>query len=66
MILVAQRVIVVRAAMRLLQEQEEARAAFVQSLEDATAESRRDGFLTAEEVEASARTAIAKVRDRAP
>ena len=52
--------------MRLLQEQEEARAAFVQSLEDATAESRRDGFLTAEEVEASARTAIAKVRDRAP
>ena len=54
---------VVRAAMRLLQDQEDARTAFVQSLEEATAESMRDGFLTADEVAASARTAIAEAHD---
>ena len=55
---------VVRSAMRLLQEREEARAAFVRSLEEATAEAMRDGFLSIEEVEADAMAAIAEVRDQ--
>ena len=37
---------VVRAALRLLQEREEARIAFVRSLEASTAEGTRDGFRT--------------------
>jgi antitoxin ParD1/3/4 len=41
---------VVRAALRLLQEDEEKRAAFLRSLEEAEAEAERDGWVTAEEV----------------
>lgn len=55
---------VVRAALRLLQEREEARAAFVRTLEESTEEGRRDGFLTAEEVERDVRAAIAEVQRR--
>lgn len=50
---------VVRSALRLLLEQEEQRRAFVASLEAATDESRRDGFVTAEAVAADVRAAIA-------
>lgn len=57
---------VVRAALRLLRDQEEASAVFVRSLEDATAESVRDGFLTADEVEAAAMAAIAGTRGLTP
>ena len=55
---------VVRSGLRLLQEQEEARAAFVRSLEESTEEGLRDGFFTAEEVERDVRAAIAEVRQR--
>lgn len=54
---------VVRAALRLLQAQEDARAAFVRSLEAAVEQGRRDGFRTAEEVEHSAMAAVARVRN---
>ena len=53
---------VVRSALRLLQEAEERRAAFVSSLESAVEEGRHDGFLTAEEVERDVRSAIEHTR----
>jgi antitoxin ParD1/3/4 len=55
---------VVRSALRLLQEAEERRAAFVSSLESAVEEGRRDGFLSAEEVERDVRSAIKGTRTR--
>jgi len=56
---------VVRSALRLLQEREETRAAFIRSLEDATAEARCDGFRTEHEVEASVMSLMEEVRERA-
>ncbi len=55
---------VVRTGLRLLQEQEEARVAFLRSLEEAAEEGERDGFLTLEDVGRDARAAIQAVRDR--
>ena len=55
---------VVRSALRLLQDQEEARAAFVRSLEEAVAEGERDGFVSIDEVERDARAAVDAVRRR--
>ena len=55
---------VVRSGLRLLQEQEEARAAFVRSLEESTEEGLRDGFLTADDVQRDVLAAIAEVRPR--
>ena len=55
---------VVRSGLRLLQEQEEARAAFVRSLEESTEEGLRDGFLTADDVQRDVLAAIAEVRLR--
>ena len=55
---------VVRSGLRLLQDAEERRAAFVASLEAAVAEGDRDGFLTADEVGADVRAAIDAVRTR--
>ncbi|HEX3992511.1 MAG TPA: type II toxin-antitoxin system ParD family antitoxin [Acetobacteraceae bacterium] len=55
---------VVRKGLRLLQEQEEARVAFLRSLEEAAEEGEREGFFTAEEVGRDARAAIRAVRDR--
>lgn len=52
---------VVRSALRLLQDQEEARAAFVRSLEEAVAEGERDGFISIEEVERQVRATIKRV-----
>jgi antitoxin ParD1/3/4 len=53
---------VVRSGLRMLQEAEECRAAFMTSLEAAREEGLRDGFATIEEVEAEARTAIDAAR----
>ena len=53
---------VVRSALRLLQEAEERRAAFVASLEAAHQEGLRDGFATVDEVEAQLREALAAAR----
>jgi antitoxin ParD1/3/4 len=55
---------VVRSALRLLQEREEARTAFVKSLEQATAEGEHDGFRTGQQIEASVMAVIAEVRER--
>ncbi|HUB48182.1 MAG TPA: type II toxin-antitoxin system ParD family antitoxin [Acetobacteraceae bacterium] len=55
---------VVRSGLRLLQEQEERRAGFLESLREATAESERDGFVPASVVEADALQAIAAVARR--
>ena len=56
---------VVRSALRLLQDQEERRVAFVASLQAATAEAERDGFIPASTVEANVLQAInAVVRRR--
>ena len=55
---------VVRSALRLLQEHEERRAAFVRSLEDAVDEGQQHGFVTADEVEHDVRAAIGAVRAR--
>ena len=41
---------VVRAGLRMLQEAEERRAAFVRSLDEARAESERDGWVGADDV----------------
>jgi antitoxin ParD1/3/4 len=49
---------VVRSALRLLQEQEERRVAFVASLQAATAEAERDGFVPASAVKANVLQAI--------
>jgi antitoxin ParD1/3/4 len=53
---------VVRSGLRLLQEAEERRVAFVASLEAAREEGLRDGFGTIEEVEIEARARIDAVR----
>jgi antitoxin ParD1/3/4 len=50
---------VVRSALRLLQEQEERRAAFTASLEAAVAEGEREGFVSLDQVEQRVRAAIA-------
>ena len=55
---------VVRSALRMLQEAEERRAAFVASLEVAREEGLREGLATVEEVEADIRAAIDAVRTR--
>lgn len=55
---------VVRSALRMLQDAEERRAAFVASLEDAVAEGDRDGFIPSEAVEAEMTAAIGAVRSR--
>ncbi len=55
---------VVRSGLRLLQDTEERRAAFVASLEAAVAEGERDGFLTADEVETEVQAAIDAARAR--
>jgi len=49
---------VVRSAMRLLLEQEEARRRFEATLDDAVAESDREGWLTLEEVAAEMQAVI--------
>jgi antitoxin ParD1/3/4 len=49
---------VVRSGLRLLQDAEERKAAFVASLDAAVAEGRRDGFVSIEQVEADAQAAI--------
>ena len=41
---------VLRSALRLLQDQEERRQAFLASIDEAVAEGERDGFFTAEQV----------------
>lgn len=51
---------VVREGLRLVQEREEARAAFVRSLEEAVAEGKRDGFFTIEEVQRHGEAVIAR------
>ena len=55
---------VVRSALRMLQDAEERKAAFVASLEDAVAEGDRDGFIPSEHVEAEVTAAIETVRSR--
>jgi antitoxin ParD1/3/4 len=55
---------VVRSGLRLLQDAEERRAAFVASLEASIEEGKRVGFATLDEVEADVRAAIDKVRAR--
>jgi antitoxin ParD1/3/4 len=55
---------VVRSGLRLLQDAEERRTAFVASLETSVAEGERDGFLTADEVETDVQAAIDAVRAR--
>ena len=55
---------VVRSGLRMLQDAEARRAAFVRSLEDARAEGMADGFATVEDVEADVRAAIAAARHR--
>jgi antitoxin ParD1/3/4 len=53
---------VVRSGLRMLQEAEERRAAFVASLEAAREEGLREGFATGEEVEVEVKAAIDAVR----
>ena len=55
---------VVRSALRMLQDAEERKAAFVASLKDAVAEGDRDGFIPSEDVEAEVNAAIETVRSR--
>jgi antitoxin ParD1/3/4 len=55
---------VVRSALRMLQEAEERRAAFVASLEAAHQEGLRDGFASTDEVEAAMRAALDLERRR--
>lgn len=55
---------VVRSALRMLQDAEERRAAFVASLENAVAEGDRDGFIPSAGVEAEVAAAIETVRSR--
>jgi antitoxin ParD1/3/4 len=49
---------VVRSGLRLLQEQEEARREFVESLREAEEEADREGWLSTEEVIAEAREIV--------
>ena len=53
---------VVRSGLRLLQENEERRAAFVASLERAVDEGRAEGFVPADEVARDVRAAIDAAR----
>jgi len=53
---------VVAAGVSLLQRQEQARAAFIQSLEDAEAEAERDGWHSAEDVHAEMAALIEEAR----
>jgi len=55
---------VVRSALRMLQDAEERKAAFVASLEDAVAEGDRDGFIPSEDVEAEVTAVIETVRSQ--
>ena len=55
---------VVRSALRMLQDAEQRKAAFVASLEAAMAEGDRDGFISSEDVEAEVNAAIERVRSR--
>jgi antitoxin ParD1/3/4 len=55
---------VIRSGLRMLQEAEERRAAFVASLEAAHEEGLRVGLATVEEVEADVSAAIKAVRTR--
>ena len=55
---------VVRSGLRLLQDAEQRRAAFVASLEAAVEEGRRERFVAAEAVERDVRGAIEQVRAR--
>jgi antitoxin ParD1/3/4 len=55
---------VVRSGLRLLQEAEERRAAFVASLEAAVEEGKHDGFVSSEDVERDVRAVIEAVRAR--
>lgn len=55
---------VVRSALRMLQDAEERKAAFVASLEDAVAEGDREGFISSEDVDAEVTAAIERVRSR--
>lgn len=57
---------VVRSALRLLQDIEARRAAFVKSLDEARAEGLASGLATIDEVEADARAAVDVVRRRHP
>ncbi|HTR16259.1 MAG TPA: type II toxin-antitoxin system ParD family antitoxin [Acetobacteraceae bacterium] len=57
---------VVRSGLRLLQDAEARRAAFVASLEAAQAEGAREGLATLDEVETDIRAAIANARQRRP
>lgn len=56
---------VARAALRLLQEREERRAAFVRSLEEAVAEGERVGFVSVEEVRRRGEAVIARAESEA-
>jgi antitoxin ParD1/3/4 len=55
---------VVRSGLRLLQDAEERRAAFIASLEAAREEGLREGLATADEVEADVSAAIEAVHQR--
>jgi antitoxin ParD1/3/4 len=55
---------VVRSGLRLLQEAEERRLAFVASLEAVRGEALHQGFATVDEVEAEVKAAIDAVRTR--
>ena len=55
---------VARSALRMLQDAEERRAAFVASPEDAVAEGDRDGFVPSEAVETEVAAAIGAARPR--
>ena len=55
---------VVRSGLRMLQEAEERRAAFVASLETAREEGLREGFARVKEVEIDVKAAIDVVRQR--
>lgn len=55
---------VVRSALRMLQDAEERRTAFVASLEQSVAEGDRDGFASSEDVEAEVIAAIRGVHSR--
>ena len=55
---------VIRSGLRMLQEAEERRAAFVASLEAAREEGLRHGLATVEEVEADVSAAINAARNR--
>ncbi len=56
---------VVREGLRLVQEREEARAAFIRSLEEAVAEGERDGFVSIEEVRRRGEAVIARAESEA-